>query len=517
MKQRSQWLLKLLLSLRWIPVCFVVLPLSTWMRIWSRFREMRRAGLLRSPALHRERVDRVQRQVRELGSVRGGLCTARPPRDQMSMRVNHYKDRRNGVSLKELDGIVALEGGSEPIIRVEPGCSIKQLTSFLLPRGLTLPVVPELDELTIGGLISGYGIETSSHVHGLFFDCVVSAEVVVASGQVVTCSRNENADLFFALSWSLGSLGFVVCVDLRVKAALPYVRMEYTPCESRAELLAQLELLTTGPHRPEFVEAIMFDTQRSVLMTGDFSSNAEQLPVNTLSWSSEWFYKQVEADLNRGKKRVEAMELFAYYHRHSRSLFWEMELILPFGNHWLFRHLFGWLTPVSVSLLKLTNTETLQRFYEESHCAQDFLVPLSRMDEALSFADREFEIYPVWLCPHKVVRTEPQGAIRFGQADLPVYRDESGGGEYHMFFDIGVYGVSGAAKRGEPWSAPEAVSQFEKWLIQIGGYSALYAIVELDRERFDKMFDRKLYNEMRAKWDPSGKLLDCFEKVKKKK
>jgi delta24-sterol reductase len=511
----KKWLLKLLLSLRWIPVCFIVLPLSTWMRLWGKWKLRSSSRLLGSVAVHGERVKRVQEQVKLLGAISGdGLCTARPSRDQMSMRVNRYKGCRNTVSLSELNGIVALERDPQ-LVRVEPGCSIKQLTSFLQPRRLTLPVVPELDELTIGGLVSGYGIETSSHVHGLFFDCVLAVDVVVASGELVRCSPTENADLFYALSWSLGSLGFVVSVDLRVQEAKPFVRLTYSPCSSRRELIAQLERLTTCAQRPEVVEAIMFDAERSVLMTGDFSDNADRLPVNTLPWNSEWFYKQVEADLKRGTPRTEAMELNAYYHRHTRSLFWEMELILPFGNHWLFRHLFGWLMPVSISLLKLTNTETLQRFYEESHCAQDFLVPLSRLEESLALAHEQFEVYPVWLCPHKVARTEPQGAVRFGRPGLPVYREASGE-EYHMFFDIGLYGVSGAAKRGERWSAPEAVARYERFLIEIGGYSALYAIVELNRPQFDQMFDRQLYGQMRKKWDPESKLLDCFEKVRKK-
>ncbi len=84
-----------------------------------------------------------------------------------------------------------------------------------------------------------------------------------------------------------------------------------------------------------------------------------------------------------------------------------------------------------------------------------------------------------------------------------------------MFFDIGLYGVSGAAKRGERWSAPEAVARYERFLIEVGGYSALYAIVELSRAQFDQMFDRTLYRQMRQKWDPESKLLDCFEKVRK--
>ena len=38
---------------------------------------------------------------------------------------------------------------------------------FFFLQGYTLPIVPELDNLTIGGLVMGGGIETTSHKYGL--------------------------------------------------------------------------------------------------------------------------------------------------------------------------------------------------------------------------------------------------------------------------------------------------------------------------------------------------------------
>ena len=50
----------------------------------------------------------------------------------------------------------------------------------LVNAGLTLPVVPELDTLTIGGLLMGGGIESTSHKHGLFHRfCVFGFSFVV--------------------------------------------------------------------------------------------------------------------------------------------------------------------------------------------------------------------------------------------------------------------------------------------------------------------------------------------------
>ena len=48
-------------------------------------------------------------------------------------------------------------------------------------------------------------------------------------------------------------------------------------------------------------------------------------------------------------------------------------------------------------------------------------------------------------------------------------------------------------------------------------YSALYAIVELKKDDFDKMFDRELYEKMREKWNATGVFMDCYDKVKRKK
>ena len=48
-------------------------------------------------------------------------------------------------------------------VRVEPMVTIGILNDYLIKLGWTVPVVPELDDLTIGGLVMGGGIETTSH------------------------------------------------------------------------------------------------------------------------------------------------------------------------------------------------------------------------------------------------------------------------------------------------------------------------------------------------------------------
>ncbi len=78
---------------------------------------------------------------------------------------------------------------SARLVRVEPMVTIGQLNDFLIERGWTLPVVPELDDLTIGGLIMGGGIESTSHKYGLFQYICKRMEMVMADGSVIWCSK----------------------------------------------------------------------------------------------------------------------------------------------------------------------------------------------------------------------------------------------------------------------------------------------------------------------------------------
>jgi hypothetical protein len=78
-------------------------------------------------------------------------------------------------------------------VRVEPMVTIGKLNDFLIGYGWTLPVVPELDDLTIGGLVMGGGIESTSHKYGLFQYICRSFEMVLGDGTKV----NTGFAIFF--------------------------------------------------------------------------------------------------------------------------------------------------------------------------------------------------------------------------------------------------------------------------------------------------------------------------------
>lgn len=91
---------------------------------------------------------------------------------------------------------------------------------------------------------------------------------------------------------------------------------------------------------------------------------------------------------------MEYIPLRDYYHRHTRSLFWEIGDIIPFGNWFVFRYLFGWIMPPKVSFLKLTQGETIRELYEKHQFIQDMLVPVQSLKHVINFMD---EIVKVWI------------------------------------------------------------------------------------------------------------------------
>lgn len=69
-----------------------------------------------------------------------------------------------------------------------------------------------------------------------------------------------------------------------------------------------------------------------------------------------------------------------------------MQDIIPFGNSPVFRWLFGWMMPPKISLLKLTQGQTIKAMYEKYQCIQDMLVPLSALSDSLEYFHREFQV-----------------------------------------------------------------------------------------------------------------------------
>ena len=316
-------------------------------------------------------------------------------------------------------------------VRVEPMVTIGMLNDFLIGHGWTLPVVPELDDLTIGGLVMGGGIESTSHKYGLFQYICQRFEMVLGDGSKIWCSPTENPALFSAIPFSYGTLGFLTCVDIGIIPHKPYIELTYHSVQTLDEVVDKFTEVTNDPE-VDSVEGIMYSLSSGVIMSGKFVDKVPKggkcNPLNR--WYKPWFYTHVEKYLNKShqaKGNIEYIPSDDFYHRQNRAYFWLLQYILPFGNNVIFRFLFGWTLPPKFSLLKLLRQKLIPQEQNVNFVCQDFGYKLQDLKQALHFVHEQTEVYPLWLCPtrHK---------IHPGLEEYSIFKKE----DVHV--DVGIYG-----------------------------------------------------------------------------
>ena len=83
-------------------------------------------------------------------------------------------------------------------------------------------VVPQLRTITLGGAVTGLGIESTSFRNGLPHESVLEMDVFTGAGEVVTARPdNEHADLFAAFPNSYGSLGYATRLRIELEPVAP--------------------------------------------------------------------------------------------------------------------------------------------------------------------------------------------------------------------------------------------------------------------------------------------------------
>lgn len=102
-------------------------------------------------------------------------------------------------------------------ITCESGISFQDLNNFLIPKGFFVPVTPGTKFITLGGAIACDVHGKNHHKVGTFGILVESIRLILPSGEIVNCSREENSDIFQATIGGMGLTGFILDATFRVQ------------------------------------------------------------------------------------------------------------------------------------------------------------------------------------------------------------------------------------------------------------------------------------------------------------
>ena len=460
------------------------------------YRNFRNTG-----ARHAEAVRVIRDQVRAGHDSGKRMCTARKPWKSMSLRSADFKRDMVRIDV-DLRNVLEVDE-RRCVVRAEPMVTMGEITRYLNPRGFALAVQAEMDDLTLGGLCMGVGIETTSHREGFLFETVEAFELVTADGELVRCTRDEHAGLFHALPWSHGTLGFLVAIELRITRIRSHVRLDYEPCDSMAALCERLNRLLSADDAPRFVEALVFSDHAGVILKGEFATPPAGARINRINdYYKPWFHTHAARCLDSGPFS-EYIPTRHYYHRHTPSVFFQLQDLVRFANTPCYRHLWAWMGAPKISLMKLTMTRELRRQAFENRVAQDILVPIGHLADSIRLSDQLFGIYPLWICP---VRLFDHGAHE------GFLRNPPPGQESQMYVDVGIYGLPAGLESGS-YNQVRASRALERFVRECGGYQMLYADICMNRSEFEQMFEHRHYRAMRRRYHAEQAFPEVYEKV----
>lgn len=399
------------------------------------------------------------------------------------------------VDLSGFDGVIGVDADAPggPVAHVEGLATMETVVAVLEPLGYRLPIVPELKHITVGGAISGVGIESGSFRHGWFHEALVSAEVLSPGGAILACGPDgEHADVFHALPNSYGTLGYVLRATLRLTPSKPVVAATTTVYGSFADAA---DAMRKAAASHEFVEGLWWAPDRVTVTVSDY---AEQRGGETLRRFDglDIYWKAVR---EAGTLRMAAE---TYYFRWDPDWFWNIPVD---AGGWLVRYLvprklrtsstYKWLR--SLRIIKAWHRlETLWKPMGQPF-VQDWAVPWSRAVDFVAEATKTLVHRPN--VPYMLL---PVGTGGNFATHYPTAKED-------FYLNLGTYteiDVSFADAMAETKRIDDLC------LKKHGGIKMLYSSSFVDKATYDAVYGT-LDPATRAKVDPKGTRPSVFEKT----
>jgi FAD/FMN-containing dehydrogenase len=406
-----------------------------------------------------------------------------------------------GLDVRAFDGVLSVD----PVARtadVQGMTTYEHLVAATLPYGLIPLVVPQLKTITLGGAVTGLGIESTSLRNGLPHESVLEMDVLTGDGRVVTATpTNEHRDLLAGMPNSYGTLGYALRLTIELEPVAPYVHLTHVRFRSGADVAAAIaQIAATGQHAGEavdFVDGTAFSPHEIYLTLGRYADTA---PHGTSDYTGMAMYYRSVAD-----RHTDTLTVHDYLWRWDTDWFWcsgafgvqdrRLRRLVPKGllrsdTYWKllrFESRHGW----AAARDRRAGKPPVERV------VQDIEVPVGVLAEFLDLFDREVGMRPVWLCPLRQRDPERQ---------WPLYemRPEE------IYVNVGFWGTVPLASGQDPDHHNRLI---EREVERLGGRKSLYSTAFYDEAEFWRLYNGPAYGVLKKTYDGDARLLDLYDKT----
>jgi len=168
------------------------------------------------------------------------------------------------------------------ILICEAGVSLEEIINIFLPRGYFLPVTPGTKYVTVGGAIANDVHGKNHHVDGCFSEYVLEFDLLLATGETIKCSREENTDAFWATIGGIGLTGFITRAVIQlIRVETSYIKATYEKAENLDAAFEKfVENDANFKYSVAWIDCLSTGSSlgRSVLMRGEHALK-EELPA----------------------------------------------------------------------------------------------------------------------------------------------------------------------------------------------------------------------------------------------
>jgi FAD/FMN-containing dehydrogenase len=416
---------------------------------------------------------------------------------------NLFRPRDGGRGALDADGFDGVLG-IDPDLRTADVLGMttyEHLADATLAYGLMPKVVPQLKTITLGGAVTGLGIESTSFRNGCPHESVLELDVLTGAGEIVTAAPdNDHRDLFFGFANSYGSLGYALRLRIELEPVQPYVHLRhvrYPDIDACADAIAALcDDATYDGGRIDFFDGVWFGPDECYLTLGTFSEHA---PYTSDYTGQQVYYRSLQ------KRREDWLTIRDYLWRWDTDWFWCSR---AFGAQQpLIRRLWPKRYLRSDVFWRLVAFERRHRVKgridgwrgkpDIEYVIQDIEVPVARLGDFVRFLDRQTGMSPVWLCPLR----QRDAAVTW---DLYALDPET------TYVNVGFWGgVDLPHAEQEPFHN----RAIEREVAALGGRKSLYSTAFYPPEEFWDTYGGPAYELLKKTYDPDGRLTDLYAKT----